>query len=253
MSRQAQIRRTGRWLALGLGIPAFGYAATMAVAWSRYGRPRRPTPSEADVLLDRFMPVYEVAERHRVRVAAPPDVTFAAAGALDLQQLAIVRAIFRARELVLGAQPPATRNPTGLLAEMTSLGWRILAEEPGREVVFGAVTQPWQANVVFRGLDPEAFAAFCEPGYVKIAWTLRVDPAGHNDSIFRTETRVTTTDSTARKKFRGYWARFSPGIIVIRRVMLGLLRADAERRAREVSHGNVLNRRRRTRPQRDVA
>jgi hypothetical protein len=43
---------------------------------------------------------------------------------------------------------------------------------------------------------------------------------------------VTTTDQAARTKFRWYWARFSPGIILIRRVMLGLLKADAERRAR---------------------
>ena len=30
-----------------------------------------------------------------------------------------------------------------------------------------------QANVVFRSLLPDEFAAFHEPGYVKIAWTLR--------------------------------------------------------------------------------
>ena len=42
---------------------------------------------------------------------------------------------------------------------------------------------------------------------------------------------VTTTDPTARTRFRWYWARFSPGIILIRRVMLGLLKTDAERRA----------------------
>jgi hypothetical protein len=50
--------------------------------------------------------------------------------------------------------------------------------------------------------------------------------------MFHTETRVTTTDQTARTKFRWYWARFSPGIVLIRRGMLGLLKTDAERRAR---------------------
>ena len=42
-----------------------------------------------------------------------------------------------------------------------------------------------------------------------------------------------TTDPTARTKFRWYWARFSPGIVLIRRVMLGPLKTDAERRALE--------------------
>jgi hypothetical protein len=96
------------------------------------------------------------------------------------------------------------------MAQMTSLGWGVLAEEPGREIVVGAITQPWLANVVFRALPPERFREFREPGYVKIVWTLRADPAGGSQSIFRTETRVATTDAMARKRFRWYWARFSP-------------------------------------------
>ena len=47
---------------------------------------------------------------------------------------------------------------------------------PGREVVFGAVTQPWVTNVVFRALPPHEFAAFKEPGFVKIVWTLHAAP-----------------------------------------------------------------------------
>jgi hypothetical protein len=61
----------------------------------------------------------------------------------------------------------------------------------------GAVTQLWNANVVFRPLTPDQFVAFNEPDYVKIAWTLRADPTGQKSSIFRRDTRVTTTDSVA--------------------------------------------------------
>jgi hypothetical protein len=221
-----------RWTGRGLGLAAVGYATVVGTAWSRYGHVRSANPDERDALLDQFMPEYEVAERHHVRVAAPAAITLSAAADTDLQQSTIVRAIFSARELVLGAEPDAEARPKGLLAQTTSLGWRVLAEKPGREIVVGAVTQPWLPNVVFRGLAPEEFRAFQEPGYVKIVWTLRADPVGESESIFRTETRVTTTDQTARTKFRWYWARFSPGIILIRRVMLGLLKTDAERRAR---------------------
>lgn len=214
-----------------LGVIAVGYAAVVGTAWLRYGHPTAAGPDDRDPLLDGFMPDYDVAERHRVRVEAPAAVTLAAAADTDLLQSKITRAIFRARELVLGADRDAAARPHGLLAETTSLGWRILAERPGREIVVGAVTQPWLANVVFRGLPPEEFREFREPGYVKIVWTLRADPVGTSASVFRTETRVTTTDATARARFRWYWARFSPGIVLIRRVMLGLLKTDAERRA----------------------
>jgi hypothetical protein len=36
----------------------------------------------------------------------------------------------------------------------------------------------------------------------------------------------------ARKRFRWYWARFSAGIVLIRRMMLWTLKREAERRAR---------------------
>jgi hypothetical protein len=99
----------------------------------------------------------------------------------------------------------------------------------------GAVTQPWYANVVFRPLPPDEFVSFDQPGYVKIVWTLRADPTGRRTSVFRTETRVVTTDATARAKFRWYWAKFSPGIVLIRWLSLGPTRRDAERRARAES------------------
>jgi hypothetical protein len=242
LSRQEQRRRVGgsirqrgagRWIALAVGLPILSYAATTALAWSRYGRLTRRKPADDDALLDRFMPAYEVAERHQVRVAAPPHITLAAASEIDLQQSLIVRGIFIVRAFVLGAEPQANRPPTGLLAEVKSLGWRVLAEDPGREIVLGAVTQPWHGNVVFRGLEPAAFSTFAEAGYVKIAWNLRADPIGSGHSIFRTETRVTTTDPTARMRFRWYWARFSPGIVLIRRLMIRLLKTEAERRAKE--------------------
>ena len=95
----------------------------------------------------------------------------------------------------------------------------------------GAVTQPWAANVVFRALEPEEFASFHDPGYAKIAWTLRADPVTATTSIFRTETRVLACGPLARSKFRKYWAFLSPGIILIRLAMLVPLKREAERRA----------------------
>lgn len=230
-------RRSGyiaRWVAGAAGFAAGGYATLVAAAWWRYGSPSRPRPEEADPLLDTFMPEYEVAERHSVPLPVPPEVALAKAAQIDLQRSVVIRAIFRMRELVLGAEDDASSGarPKGLVADITSLGWRMLAEAPGREMVFGAVTQPWLADVVFRGLAPAEFAGFCEPGHVKIAWTLRADPDGSGRSIFRTETRVVTTDPLARRKFRWYWARFSPGIVLIRRIMVGQLRRDAERTTR---------------------
>jgi hypothetical protein len=134
---------------------------------------------------------------------------------------------------VLGATREEVKRSRGrLIALSRSLGWGVLAEVPGHEIVMGAVTQPWMANVVFRPLAPDRFALFDEPDYVKIAWTLRADSVSGRESIFLTETRVATTDAVAGAKFRRYWAFASPGIGLIRWSSLGSLKRDAERRAR---------------------
>jgi hypothetical protein len=233
MGKGRRFRTALQWSAAAVGFAATAYATYVGVAWLRYGGASRASDEEADALLDRFMPDYEVAERHHIHVAAPAEITFAAACETDLMQSPIIRAVFRARELILGSQPDSAEHPRGVLAYTTSLGWRVLANVPGREVVMGAVTQPWDANVVFRSLTADQFVAFNEPDYVKIAWTLRADPAGPNASIFRHETRVMTTDLGARVKFRRYWSCFSPGIKLIRCLLLVPLRNEAERRTRD--------------------
>ena len=211
--------------ALGLG-----YVATQ---WLRYGhvRKRRGPPT----LLDRFLPEYEVVERHQTRIAAPADVTFAAARAMNLAASPVVRAIFRGRELLMRSsveERPEQRPLQSLIDEVLSIGWGVLAQESGREIVLGAVTQPWKSDVTFRALPPDEFAAFDEPGFAKIAWTIRAEPLGPATSRFYTETRVATTDTEARKRFRRYWTMVSPGVRLIRRESVRLVRADAERRHR---------------------
>jgi len=223
-----------RWIAGGVGLAAASCAAYVGFTWLRYGHAIPPAPpEERDPLLDRFMPAYEVAERHHVRVNAPAEMTLAAARDQDLLQSPWVRAIFRGRELMLRSPPDDRPRPRALLAQMQSLGWGVLAEIPGREIVVGAVTKPWEPNVTFRALPPGDFAAFHEPGYVKIVWNLRADPVGAVESIYRTETRALATDPASRARFRWYWSIFSPGIRLIRRMSLGPLKAEAELRARQ--------------------
>ena len=219
------LKRTG--LIMGAGaLAGLGYVGT---TWSRYGNPSRRR--RQDPRLNRFMPTYEVREVHETRVAAPAEVTYAVAQELDMQESPLVKAIFTGREVLMGANP-SLRQAQSFLSEIIALGWRVLSEEPGRDLVMGAVTQPWKADVQFRGLLPEEFLGFNEPGYAKIAWTIVVEPTSETTSVFRTETRVATTDPDSRRRFRRYWSLVSPGVLLIRREMLRLVRREAERRVR---------------------
>ena len=231
MTTKTVVRTAAGYLVGGAAVAALGYAAYAGSAWVRYGHATRArNPEDQDPLLDGFMPLYDVVERHHVRVNAPAVLTQAVARGLKLDSC-VVRAIFRGRELMLGSEPAPIEPAGGLLETALSIGWAVLADNSSREVIFGAATRPWEPNPVFREVHTREFAAFAEPGYVKIAWTLRTDPAADGTCVFRTETRAIATDIDARASFRRYWAMVSPGVEVIRRAMLVSVKQEAERRA----------------------
>jgi hypothetical protein len=251
MKAKYYARLVGGLLAGAAAIAAASYAAYAGITWYRYGRTKREVSGkESDSFLDLYMAEYEVADRHHIRVSAPAEVTFGAACEMNMSQPAIVRAIFKMRELALGcaaamargefatsqknSQQREIKQQKEFLSEMKALGWGVLAEIPAREIVLGTVTQPWVASPVFRTVRPEEFASFEEPGYVKIVFTLRTDPVSASESMARTETRAATTDPVARAKFRRYWALVSAGVILIRRSLLQSVKTEAERRTREL-------------------
>jgi hypothetical protein len=215
------------------GAGSLTLGAYSALAWARYGHVD-PQRHPRDELLDRFLPDPEVDEYHHFRVQAPAAVTFAAAKQMDLQASPVVKAIFwlRAVPALLRGEPFRPQGSRGIVEETLALGFGVLAEVPGREIVVGTCTQPWHEHVKFRALPPEDFAAFDQPGYVKIVWTLEAQPLGPNRSRFVTRTRAAATDQASRRRFRLYWAPMSAGIILIRYASLPMLKREAERRAR---------------------
>ena len=180
--------------------------------------------------LDRFLPHPDVVERFETTVQAPADLVMKVAANFDMQSLKLVKAIFWMRERFMRASRKVPRQPQGILEETRSLGWGLLAEEPGRLVICGARCQPWLAEVKFSALAPGDFASYAEPDQVKIAWTLEAEATEPATTRFVQETRAVATDAEARRKFLRYWrwARF--GIISIRLLLMPAIRREAERR-----------------------
>jgi hypothetical protein len=125
--------------------------------------------------------------------------------------------------------PQATFRPK----DMVGLGWVLLAETPGVEMVLGQVSRPWRADASSPSAPttPEEFTTFDEPGYAKIVTSLRVDRYGDASSILTVETRVATTDATSRRRFRRYWLLIGLASSLIRRMSLRLLAAELARSA----------------------
>jgi hypothetical protein len=222
------VAKTGGGLALGAGLAALGYAGLVAYHRDHYGT-KAIDKNIHSGLLDRFIPAPEVIEHHQVRIAAPADLVLRTARNMELLNSPLVRSLIRVRELALGGKPDGRQHPKALIPQMQSIGWVVLAECADREIALGAVTQPWDVAPVFRSISSGEYPAFREPGYVKIAWTLRVEAAGDAECVFHTETRVATTDLETRKRFRTYWSFVAPGVELIRLAMLRPLKRAAEK------------------------
>lgn len=195
----------------------------------------------AQLLLDQFLPRYDLAVVHARVFRVPPAECFRAASEVDLFRAPLVRALLDLRGLpqhlagTLGARDkaatPGASRPTFRLRDMVGLGWTVLGETPGSEMVLGQVGRPWKAVAASTGspMTPQRFVSFDGPGFAKIATSLRVDPYGNRSSILTMETRVAVTDEASRRRFRRYWLLVGPFSALIRRTTMRRLAADLRR------------------------
>lgn len=197
--------------------------------------------ADPQLLLDRLLPSYDLAVAHAHVFRVPPAECFRAASDVDLFRAPLVRALLDLRGLpprlagVLtlrgaAASPRASRG-TFRLKDMVGLGWTLLGETPGSEMVLGQVGRPWKvaATSTDPPLTPERFVSFDSPGFAKIATSLRVDPYGKRSSILTMETRVAATDDASRRRFQRYWLLVGPFSDLIRRTTIRRLAADLRR------------------------
>jgi hypothetical protein len=233
LSREGRARRLGVWGAMVflLAIAPLGVGSGFPFSLSGIGSlmlmERRLRPQRAHSPAARFMPRPDAYDAHEIVINAPAAVVFERAGALDLGSLPLLRAIFWLRAKIIG-DAPVTRRPQGIVAETLGLGYAILAQEPGRVLVMGAATRPWEKNVTFRTIAPDAFLAFHEGNLVKIVWTIEAEPLGRSRTRLLTETRAQATDMHARRRFTLYWIAFNVGIHFIRWSMLREIRRQCE-------------------------
>ena len=83
MNGRPFLRSSARWCAAAVGVATVGchVRRSYLVAVQKAGTSR---PDERDELLDRFIPAFDVVERHHVSVMAPAAVTFAATRTMDV-------------------------------------------------------------------------------------------------------------------------------------------------------------------------
>lgn len=189
------------------------------------------------MLIDRFLPRYDVTQVVETSVNATPEKTFALIRDTDLRD-PLVDALFWLRELpqrVLRwwrrepAPPPTPRGKvTFRTITESGPGWTLLGEDPGKEFVVGSVGRFWRKDYGSRPVQADEFTRFHEPGFAKLAVGFAVRAAPGGGAILRYEARTTTTDATAERTFRRYWRLIHPGVAFIMSRVIRRIKTQAE-------------------------
>lgn len=222
-------RRTGLFvLAAGIALTAVGYA--LPVREQRAAQPR--------TRLDELAPAWQFGERHAIRIHVPIGRVYRAVKEVSAGEIRLFRTLAwirhprwpwrQARESIL-APPP--RRP--ILEVALRTGFVLLAEEPDRELVLGAIVccSPADAQRLLPRLRTgggPAFSALREPRVATAAMNFALEDEGGGWTRLTTETRVHATDAAAGRLFATYWRVIYPGSALIRRGWLRAIKARAE-------------------------
>ena len=183
-------------------------------------------------VLEELLPAPDAAERHERLVHASPEQVDAAVRALTLRDVPVVAVLAAVRSLpdlvVRRGRRPAPAPVRPLLQRARDVGFTVLHDAPGDELVLGLVGQPWRAGGRVVRTDRAQFAAFAEPGFVRAAMSVVLTATGGGTRLV-TETRVDATDPGARAAFARYWRVVGPFSGLIRVVLLRGIAVRAER------------------------
>jgi hypothetical protein len=197
------------------------------------------------MLVDDFLPVYDVSDSVATVVDADLGKTWDALMQVDLIEVgrqrtmvAVLGALRALPEVVghmlhgeLPARPPKqlrfhdiTQIPLG------EGGWVLLGERPHDEIALGLVGKFWRPVIPFAKVAPEEFRDFAEPGFAKTVYSLSVRALDERRTLLSGVMRTATTDDDARRWFRRYWTfGVGSGAHVLVNGVIDLVREMAER------------------------
>jgi hypothetical protein len=201
--------------------------------------------------LDRCLPEPRLRELDHVDVAVPIARAYEVVRHLDLSRSWLVRTLFELRTAPSRLGRNGDSKPLMLRLDdipVVGEGFHVLCDAPEEEFVVGAIGRFWEPDIPFADVPAESFAAFDQPGFGKLAWSLRFEPISEQATRIFVEVRVTATDEISWRIFRLYFGVIGPFSRLIRHHLMSLVERElgpiAERpslvvRARHAGEGMV--------------
>jgi hypothetical protein len=202
------------------------------------------------VLVDEFLPVYDISDTVATVVDADVPTTWNALMDVDLLDVgrrrpivaalgalrmlpAIVMRVLRGESAPDAPSRLRLRDTPRLPQEQG--GWILLGERPQEEIALGLVGKFWLPVIEYAKVAPESFRSFNEPGYARTIYALSVRPLDDGRTLLAGVMRTAATDAHARRWFRCYWTfGVGSGAHVLVNGLLDVTRELAERRREAV-------------------
>ena len=178
------------------------------------------------MLIDEFLPVYDVSVHHRIEINAPLEKVYTVVRKLDLSGATVLRVGFwlRSVPLLLQGRPPLGCT----LDDLERVGLVRLGEAPPHELVLGFVGKLWTGSGDLQKLEAREFREFATPGFAKAAWNFTLTRSEDGRTHLATESRAQCLDEASSRKFQRYLFFIKPLSGLTRRSALRACKRQAE-------------------------
>jgi hypothetical protein len=209
-------------LVLFCGVLIFVIGATLPADETRVATARTK--------LDEFAPVYQFSESHSIQIGASKERVYEAIRQVTAGDIKLLRTLTWIRRLGRDTPPGILNAPQNqpVLEVALHSGFLLLADDPDREIVIGALVRApagWRPN---KKPTPDDFKSLNAPGFALASMNFRIEEAEPDRCVVITDTRVFATDPSSRRKFGEYWRMIYPGSALIRRMWLQAIKERAE-------------------------
>jgi len=166
------------------------------------------------MLIDSFLPDFDVHECHALEIAVPAETVYAALRNMRFSGSRVIRALFALRGLpALFRKSRAHPRPASLglsLSDLLRSGFILLGELPQREILLGLIGKFWTTTGSLQKVTAQEFNDYTTPGFAKAVWNFSLTALSPSRTRLATETRVLCLEDGSRRRFRVYWFFIRP-------------------------------------------
>lgn len=163
------------------------------------------------LLIDKYLPAYDYKEFHSLELNSSTNGIYQKMLECDFSNSSLTKFLFRLRGL-----PKKVYS----IEHLSNMGFIKLEEEPGKEILFGMITDNPTFSTCQSNISPSEFIHKSDATIIKAVINFKVESQDISQHILSTETRVWCGSKQMKSRFKWYWFFIKPFSKLIRKSLL---------------------------------